>query len=287
MFRIYNLWCQNKSYQGIGSQSVFLIDDLRTANIFVNASVSHICWVNLWSSWILLLLSLRNWLGLPEIFERTWRFLFRYVKLLFKVFLYLNCPLRVLYLSLLENYIIKSVVSLFMKFVNVSQAMVKQTHKFNRFARSWCGRVTFIPSLYWRAHLVHPSQAVQLISSIDESSVLINSQLNIEPFSHHVRVNFVSSSPFSVINSVRVGLNDIMDDLFDSHGFCFTLLFHVIVFDHVIWKEQHVNFLLENLVVIRFTSILFHSSDEPPACISAIVSRIVSIVQQVGNHSMA
>ena len=60
----------------------------------------------------------------------------------------------------------------------------------------------------------------------------------------------------------------------------------MVMLDHVVRKEQHVYFFLENLVIVGLASILFDASDEPPACVSAVVARIVSIVEEIRYHSM-
>jgi hypothetical protein len=41
------------------------------------------------------------------------------------------------------------------------------------------------------------------------------------------------------------------------------------------------------LVIVGLASILFDASDEPPACVSAVVARIVSIVEEIRDHSMS
>lgn len=230
---------------------------------------------------------LSNWLRLPDVLKWTWWFLFRNVKLSFEVLFYLSCPLWIFYLSLLKHHLIKCVMTLLMKFVQMSQAVVKQSHKLHRLSCPRSCRVTLVASLYRRPHLVHPSQTVQLIPSVDKTGVLVNCKLNVESFSHHVWIYFVPGSPFSVINPMSVGLNDLLNDLFDSHRFCFSLLFPMVMLDHVVWKEQHVYFFLENLVIVGLASILFDASDEPPACVSAVVARIVSIVEEIRDHSMS
>jgi hypothetical protein len=61
----------------------------------------------------------------------------------------------------------------------------------------------------------------------------------------------------------------------------------MVMLDHVIRKEQHVDFFLENLVIISLASILFDTSDKPPAGVSAVVARIVAVVKEIGYHSMS
>ncbi len=125
MLWIDNLRRQCQSDKGVRSQTIFLIDDLRVTNVFVNSSESHISWVNFWLFWRLRLMRLSDCLRLPDVLKWTRWFLFRDVKLSFEVLLYLSCPLWIFYLSLLKHHLIKCVMTLLMKFMQMSQAVVK------------------------------------------------------------------------------------------------------------------------------------------------------------------
>lgn len=125
-----------------------------------------------------------------------------------------------------------------------------------------------------------------MVSSIYESCVFVNSQLNVKPLCHHVRINLISSPPFSVINPMSVRLNNLMDNLLQNHCFCFSLFFHMIMLNKIIGEEKHVYFFFQQLIISSFFYILIYASNEPPTCVSAVVSWMFSAIQKVWNHSV-
>jgi hypothetical protein len=77
-----------------------------------------------------------------------------------------------------------------------------------------------------------------------------------------------------------------MDDFFNGFCSCFTLLFQMVVLYQIIGQKQHIDLFLENLIISSFSGILLNTSNKPPACISAVVSGVISIVKQIWNHTM-
>lgn len=51
------------------------------------------------------------------------------------------------------------------------------------------------------------------------------------------------------------------------------------MFELVIAQEKHIDFRFENRIVFRDIGVLFDTTDEPPAGISTIVSRVSAEVQ--------
>ena len=58
------------------------------------------------------------------------------------------------------------------------------------------------------------------------------------------------------------------------------------MFNQIVAVEKHFDFRLEDVVVSSMSSVLFHSSDEPPAGVSAVVPGVVSGVEEVWNETV-
>lgn len=81
-----------------------------------------------------------------------------------------------------------------------------------------------------------------------------------------------------------MALEDLMNYVFEEQNLLlpFGKLFLVLVL--VVTQEEHVDLVLEDLVVLCLIDVLCYRSEEPPASISAVVARPPSFVQQVGDQ---
>lgn len=75
-----------------------------------------------------------------------------------------------------------------------------------------------------------------------------------------------------------MGLEYVLNYLLDQHHFLDPAVQFLLVLELVVAQEHHIDFSLENGVVLRRSGVLFDSSDEPPARVSAVVSRVVTKV---------
>lgn len=69
-------------------------------------------------------------------------------ELLLEIQLYLLCPFSILYVSLLENDLVETIVSLFVQSGQTSQAVVQKADKLDGLTCSWSGWVTFVTCLH-------------------------------------------------------------------------------------------------------------------------------------------
>ncbi len=126
-----------------------------------------------------------------------------------------------------------------------------------------------------------------MVAAVNKTCTLIDCELDVEPLGHHVRIDLVTCAPLAVVDAVCVRLDDLVDDLLDGHSLSLALLFHVVVLNHIVGQEKHVHFFFQNLIVFSFSGIFLNTPDKPPTSIPTVVSWVVAIVQQVGNHPVS
>jgi hypothetical protein len=52
-------------------------------------------------------------------------------------------------------------------------------------------------------------------------------------------------------------------------------------------QEGHLNGLLQYLIILSAINILVNSTNEPPSCIATVVPRLLTLIQQIRNESVA
>lgn len=74
-------------------------------------------------------------------------------------------------------------------------------------------------------------------------------------------------------------LEDLLDHLLKNEHLSLSLIFEFVVLEDVVAEKDHVDLALQNLVILRVVDVLANCSDEPPACVSAVVARPSALVK--------
>jgi len=51
-------------------------------------------------------------------------------------------------------------------------------------------------------------------------------------------------------------------------------------------EENHLNLILEDLIVVSYFNVLQNSLEEPPTGISAVITWVISFIKQIRNQAM-
>lgn len=82
-------------------------------------------------------------------------------------------------------------------------------------------------------------------------------------------------------------LEDFLYDLLEDEYFSLALVFEFVVLEDVVAEEDHVNLALQDLVILCVVDVLANCSYEPPACVSAVITRSSALIKQVWDESMS
>lgn len=73
-------------------------------------------------------------------------------------------------------------------------------------------------------------------------------------------------------------LEDLLHDLLKDKHLSLSLIFEFVVLEDVVAEEDHVDLALQDLVILGVVDVLANCSDEPPACVSAVVARPSALI---------
>ena len=94
-----------------------------------------------------------------------------------------------------------------------SQARVKQGCQFDGGPISWCRWDTLVPCLIRGPHLVHPSTAVKLVTSMNEAGIPVEPDVDIEALIAHLAVDLRTSIKLPKLDAIRMGLKYLVHDV--------------------------------------------------------------------------
>ena len=118
--------------------------------------------------------------------------------------------------------------------------------------------------------------------SVHQTSLLVHTSLDIEPWRGHILVQIPPSPPFPELNPLIVRLENFLHNLLEGYTvLCIESGRGVIV------REQFSNFCIEDFVAVwSEKAVVLDALKPPPWSVATVVARIDSTAQEVGDQAV-